>query len=116
MRREHRSRTVARNTGPSPVLTSLKSPHHFWLIPPALKSRRSRSVGAVWARFWLVRPFLLLGRACNPWRAIDAPTVFFDTDIPSRRSWALALGDPQVPPDLSNALLTSASVAWRRSR
>ncbi len=94
MRREHRSKTVAKNTGPSEVLTSLKSPHHFWLTPEALKSRRNRSSGALWAGFWLVRPFFLLGRADRPWRAIDASTVFFDTGIPSRRSWARTLGDP----------------------
>ena len=94
MRREHRSRTVAKNTGPSAVLTSLKSPYHFWLTALALKSRPSRSDGAAAPGFWPIRPLFLLGRAHRPWRAIEASTVFFDTDIPSRRSWALTLGDP----------------------
>jgi len=94
MRREHRSSTVAKNTGPSAVLTSLKPPHCFCLTPEALKSRRNRSSGAVWAGFWLVRPFFLLGRADRPRRAMDASTAFFDTGIPSRRSRARTLGDP----------------------
>ncbi len=42
----------------------------------------------------MVRPFLRLGRAHRPWRAIEASTVFFDTDRPSRRSRARTLGDP----------------------
>ena len=56
MRREYRSSTVARNTLPWPVGTSLKSPHHFWFIPEALKSRLSRSEAATASGFWLVRP------------------------------------------------------------
>ena len=95
MRREHRSSTAAKNTGPCAVLTSLKSPHHFWFIAVALKSRFSRSSGATWAGFWPVKPlFLRLGRAHKPWRVIDASTVLRDTDRPSRRSWAVTPGDP----------------------
>ncbi|MCY4193704.1 MAG: hypothetical protein OXF04_05325 [bacterium] len=60
----------------------------------APKSRLRRSDGAAAAGFWLVRLFLFLGRAHRPWRAIDASTVFFDAMIPSRRIWALTLGDP----------------------
>ena len=95
MRREHRSSTVAANTGPCAVLTSLKPPNCFWFIALAPKPRRSKSSAATWAGFWPVRPlFLGLGRAHRPWRAIDASTVLFDTAMPSRRSWAVTLGDP----------------------
>ena len=92
---EIKSSTVARNTGPSPVSICLKSPTHFSLTPPAVKSRRSRS-GTGSARLsGRVRPLRRLGaRPCRPWRAMDASTVFLDALRPDRRSAARTLGEP----------------------
>ena len=95
MRLENKSSTVARNTGPSPVSICLKSPTHFSLTPPAVKSRRSRS-GTGSARLsGRVSPLRRLGaRPWRPWRAMDASTVFLDTSRPDRRSAARTLGEP----------------------
>jgi len=93
MRREHRSKTVAGNTGPSAVLTSLEPPHR-WLMALALKPRLNRSVGAAAPGLWPARPLLLSGRAHRPWRAMEASGVLRDTMVPSLRSWAVTPGDP----------------------
>ena len=95
MRLENRSSTVARNTGPSPVFTCLKSPTHFSLTPLAVKSRRSRS-GTGSARLsGRVRPLRRRrARPCRPWRAMEDSTVFLDTSRPDRRSSARTRGEP----------------------
>ena len=96
-RRDARSSTEAKYSLPSSVGTSVRSPHHFWLISSALKSRLSDQVrdgsrGLVGAG---QRAALALrAPAWRPWRAIESATVFFDTFQPFSTRSSHTLGGP----------------------
>ena len=94
--REARSSTVAKYSLPSSVGTSVRSPHHLWLIAGAVKSRLTRSgTGGAALSGRVNQPRrVLVGRATRPWRAIDASTLFFDTRHPSSTRSASTRGDP----------------------
>lgn len=95
-RREARSSTMARYSLPSSVGISVRSPHHFWLIRSAPKSRPTRSgIGAAALSGRVSDRRLRFGdRPTRPWRAIEAATVFTDTAQPASTRSSHTRGDP----------------------
>lgn len=95
-RREPRSSTVARYSLPSSVGISVRSPHHFSLIAPALKSRRTRSGIGSAALSGRVRHrrFRFGGRPARPWRTIESATVLIDTAQPASTRCSQMRGEP----------------------
>ncbi len=86
---------MAKYSLPSAVGISVRSPHHFWLIAPAVKSRRTRSgtgSAALSGRVRQRRRFF--GRPARPWAAIDAATVRSFTTQPASIRSACTRGDP----------------------
>ena len=87
---------MARYNLPSPVGISVRSPHHFSLIAPAVKSRFTRSGTGAAALSGRVRHRRARfgARATKPWRAIESATVLTDTSQPASTRSSKTRGDP----------------------
>src|SRR3954451_10664151 len=92
------SSTLARNSLPAAVDTSVPSPNQRWLIRSAEKSRLTWSGARHRPR--LGRGVFLrrrLGRATSPCSVIRTATAFSLTPPPSSRSYAAVRGDLRRP-------------------